>query len=118
MVISFEENDRAVIEARGIMIIEFKRQLYNMKISMENAWKVLEEILERVKKAWNVFVEKFQEVVDSVKLIVEQIKEVFHCPVSLRYRIVKVFCKCTGIDIRFCWNTTWKIKRWLARSYC
>lgn len=118
MIISFEEKDRVAIESRGIMIIEFKQRLYNMGKITDEAWKILKEWLDKVTKACNVFAEKLLEVVDGVKLVFEQIKEAYHYPTSRRYKIVKVFSKCTGVDIRFCWNAIWKIERWLARSYC
>lgn len=54
----------------------------------------------------------------SVKLVFEQIREKYHYSTSRRYRIVKIFSKCTGTDIRFNWKITYKIKRWLARSCC
>lgn len=118
MVISFEEKDRAVIEGRGTTIIEYKQQLYNMhKNVSDNLW-VLKDFAENVVKAWNVFVEKLLETVDDVKLIFEQIREVYQHPTSRRYQIAKVFSKCMGTDIRFCWRITWRIKRWLARRYC
>lgn len=118
MIISFEEKDRAVIEAKGISIIEFKQRLYNMVKTIDDAWKILKEWDDKVTKAWDVFVEKFLEAVDSVKLVFEQISEAYHCPTSRRYRIVKIFSKCTSTDIRFIWRMTFKIKRWLARSCC
>lgn len=118
MFISFEEKYRAAIEAKGITIIEFKRRLYNMGKTVDEAWQVLKEFANKIAKAWNVFVDKFLEVADSAKLAIEQISEAYHYPTSRRYRIVKAFSKCTGTDIRFGWKITWKIKRWLARSCC
>lgn len=118
MVICFEEKDRAVIEGRGTTIIEYKRQLYKMRKTIDDDWKVLKELVDNVIKSWNVFIEKFLGAVDSVELAFEQIREAYNYPTSRRYQIVKVFSKCTGIDIRFCWRITWRIKRWLARRYC
>ncbi|MDE7327959.1 MAG: hypothetical protein K2N63_17055 [Lachnospiraceae bacterium] len=54
MVISFEEKDRAAIEAKGITVIEFKRILYKTEKSIEHAWRVLEECGNAIVKAWNV----------------------------------------------------------------
>lgn len=118
VVIYFEENCREVIEKKGITIIEFKRRLYNMEESINDTWKVLEKIIIEVIETWDAFIEKIFEAVDSVKLVFEQIKEAYHKPTSSRYRIAKVFSKCTSTDIRFYWGITWKIKRWLARRYC
>ncbi len=118
MVISFEKKDRKIIESKGITIIEFKRILYNTEKTIEDTRQVLKEITDKITKAWNVFVENFLEAVDNVKLMINQIREAYHYPTSRRYRIVKIFGKYTGTDIRFNWRMTFKIKRWIARSCC
>ena len=118
MVLAFTEEQKKEIEAKGMTVIEFKRRLRNMGKTIDDAWKILNEMANKIEKAWNVFIEKFLEVADGVKLVLEQIDEVFRYPTSRRYRIVKVFSKCTGTDMRFWWNFTFKIKRWLARSCC
>lgn len=118
MVLAFTEEQKKEIEARGATVIEFKRRLHNMSKTIDGIWKILKEWTDKATKAWNVFVEKFLEAVDGVKLVFEQIKEAYRYPTSRRYRIVKIFSKCTGTDIRFNWRMTFKIKRWLARSYC
>lgn len=118
MILAFTEEQKKEIEAREMTVIEFKRRLHNMGKTIDDAWKILKEWADKVTKAWNVFVEKFLEAVDGVKLVFEQIREAYHYPTSRRYRIVKIFSKCTGTDIRFNWRITHKIKRWLARSCC
>lgn len=118
MVISFEEKDRAAIEAKGITVIEFKRILYKTEKSIEHAWRVLEECGNAIVKAWNVFAERFAEAVDSVEMILEVIKDRYHYSTSCRYKIVKIFSKCTGTNLSFWWKTSWKIKRQFARSRC
>lgn len=118
MVICFEEKDRAMIEAREMTIIEFKRILYRTEKGIEYAWEVLKEFADRFTKAWNVFVEGFLEAVDGVNLVLEQIKEAYRYPTSRRYKIAKVFSKCTGTSIGFGWKITWKIERRFARSCC
>lgn len=118
MVISFEEKDRKIIESKGITIIEFKRILYNAEKTIEDVRQVLEEITDKITKAWNVFIEKLLEAVDGVKLVFEKMREAYNYPTSRRYRIVKIFSKCTGTDIHFNWRMTFKLKRWLARSCC
>lgn len=118
MVLAFTEEQKKEIEARGIKVIEFKRRIRNMGKTVEDAWKILKEWADKVTKAMNVFVETFLEAVDGVKLVFEQIREAYDYPTSRRYRITKVFSKCTGADIHFFWNFTFKIKRWLARSCC
>ena len=116
MVICFEEKDRAVIEGKGMTVIEFKRRLYNMGNTIDDTLKILKECADKIAKVWNVFIEKFFEAVDSVKLVFEQISDAYHHPASCRYRIVKIFSKCTGTDICFNWKITYKIKRRLSRS--
>lgn len=118
MVLAFTEERKKEIEAKGITVIEFKRRLHNMGKSIDDAWKILKEWTDKVARAWTVFVEKFLEAVDSVKLAIEQISEAYHYTASRRYYIVKMFSKCTGVDIRFWWNFTFKTRRWLARSCC
>lgn len=118
MVLAFTEEQKKEIEARGTTVIEFKRRLRNMGKAVGDAWEIFNECIDKVAKAWNVFVEKFLEAVDSIKLLFEQISEAYHYPTSCRYRIVKIFSKCAGTDIRFWWNFTFKIRRWLARSCC
>ena len=118
MVLAFTEEQKKEIEARGMTVIEFKRRIRNMVKTIDDAWKILKEWAYKVAKACNLFVEKFLEAVDGVKLSLEQIREAYHYPTSRRYRIAKVFSKCTGTDMRFWWNFTFEIKRWLARSCC
>lgn len=118
MVLAFTEERKKEIEARGMMVIEFKRRLRNTRKLIGGVWKVLKKWADKVTRAWNVFVEKFLEAVDGVKLVFEQIREAYHYPTSCRYRTVNMLSKCTGTNIRFWWNFTFKIKRWTARSCC
>lgn len=118
VILCFEEKDRVGIEARGITIIEFKRQLYNAEKVIGDVRKLLREIVDKVARAWNVFAEKILEAIDTAELLFEQIREAYYYPTSRRYRIVKVFSKCTGMDIRFCWKITWEIRRWIVRNRC
>lgn len=109
MVISFEEKDRAVIEAKGMTIIEFKRFLYK---DAKTAVKTLEYLVEYAKcvlKAWNAFKKQFLKAVDSVKLIVEQISDYICHPTSFRYKVVKFLSRCTGMDIYKLWKMTRRI---------
>lgn len=108
MVLAFTEEKK-----KGITVIEFKWRIRNMAKAIDDAWKILKEWTDKMTRAWTVFVEKFLEVVDSVKLVIEQIKEAYQYPASRRYRIVKMFSKCTGADIHFWWKFTFKIRRCL-----
>ena len=116
MVISFEEKDRAAIEAKGITIIEFKRVLYNNVKTVVTRWDSITECVEYVLKAWDIFKRWLKELVDDLKLLFEEIKDCFHYPTVIRYRVVKFLNKCTGIDIYRLWKMT--RRTWLARSCC
>ena len=118
MVLAFTEEQKKEIETKGMMVIEFKHTLHNIGKGIDEAWKVLNNIANKIARAWNIFIENFLESVDSVNLVLEQIRETHNYPTSRRYKIVKIFSKCTGTDIRFNWKITFKIKRWLARSCC
>ena len=114
MVICFKEKDRAVIEAKGLKIIEFKRILYRAQKNFGYAWTVLKEIADRFIKAWNVLKDKFLEVVDNVKMAIEVVRDIYHYRTSFRYRDVKFLSKCTGIEMQIFWKMT--RHTWLARS--
>ena len=118
MILAFTEEQKKYIELKGMLVIEFKRRLYRMGKTIDDAYHVLKELSEKITMAWSTFIEKFLEAVDGVRLAFEKISEVYHYPTSRRYQIAKVFSKCTGTDISFGWRITWKIKRWLARSCC
>lgn len=112
MVISFEEKDRATIEAKGMTIIEFKRQLYQIR----DAYQVLSNDARCVLKAWNSFKKWLCEAVDNLKMVFEALKENYCLPTSFRYKAVKFLSRCTGIDIYKLWKMT--RHTWLARSCC
>lgn len=44
MVISFKEQDRTIIEAYGMTIIEFKRILYRMEKRIQDNWTELHNL--------------------------------------------------------------------------
>lgn len=120
MVISFEEKDRAAIEAKGITIIEFKRFLYKDLKPVVKAWCSLKEYIteyeQRILNALSALRKWFIEAVDGVKLIIEQISDYTCRPTSFRYKAVKFLSKCTGIDMYKLWRMT--RRTWLARSCC
>lgn len=118
MVLAFTEEHKKEIEAREMTVIEFKRQLRNMGKTIDDAWQILKSVADKITKIWNAFTEKFLEAVDSVRMAFEVVKDYYNYPTSKRYRIAKVFSKCTGTNICFGWKITWRIKRWLARRYC
>lgn len=117
MVISFEEKDRAKIEAKGMNIMEYKRTLYRIygkKIT--NDVIVLVDIVNKVYEAVTLLSETIIKVVDNVKFLVEEISEYYCRPTSFRYKAVKFISKCTGIEKRRLWTMT--RRTWLARSCC
>lgn len=116
MVICFEEKDRTKIEATGISIIEFKKELYKTSKTVSDAWSVLEDAVRKLAKAWSAFVDGFLEAVDKAKMVIEIVKDFYHYPTSFRYKAVKFMSKCSGIEM---WKL-WKMTRhtWLARSCC
>lgn len=116
MVICFEEKNRTIIESTGMTIIEFKQIIYNTRKCTVHIWEILAECRCKIVSAWNIFTEKFAEAVDNIRLVIEKIMDQYHYPTSSRYKIVKVFSKCTGTNICFWWKNTYKMKRWLARS--
>lgn len=121
MVLTFTDEQKKEIEARGMTVIEFKRRAYNVGKTISNAWEILKNFVEKLSKAWNVFKKKFLEAVDSVKMAVETILDRYGYLVSRRYKIVKAFSKCTGTPLSFGWKFTYKIHKWyawLARRYC
>lgn len=120
MVISFKEQDRTIIEAYGMTIIEFKRILYRMEKRIQDNWTELhnlaKDLTEKIVKAWKLFEDKPLEAVDNIKFLFERIRERHHCSVSLRYRFVKTLSKCTGMESQKIWKMT--RHTWLARSCC
>ena len=116
MVISFEEKDRAAIEAKGVTIIKFKSVLYRNEKIVTRRWDSPRECVEYVLKAWDIFKKWFEELVDELRLLLEEIKNYSHYPTIIRYKVVKYLNKCTGIDIYKLWKMT--RHTWLARSCC
>lgn len=118
MVISFEEKDRAVIEAKGMTIIEFKRIFYQRAKIIGNAWSTLLDFADRFVKAWAIVKNKISEALDNVRLLFEEISEYYPRPTSARYKLVKVISKCTGIEKRDIWKITRHLYLRRARSCC
>lgn len=116
MVISFEEKDRAKIEATGTTIIEFKKRLYKISKTVSDAWSVLEVVAEKLAKAWNAFLDGFLDAMDRVKMAIEVVRDIYHYPTSFRYKAVKFVSKCTGIKMQKLWKMT--RRTWFARSCC
>jgi len=114
MIISFEEKDREKIESKGITIIEFKQKMYKI----EKLKVALLALVDRILKTWKAVSETFLEILDRVAMAVEVVKDIYHYETSHRYKIAKVFSKCTGTDMYYAWRFTCRIKRWFARSCC
>lgn len=120
MVISFKEQDRTIIEAYGMTIIEFKRILCRMEKRIQDNWtelhNLVKDLTEKIVKAWKLFEDKLLEAADGIKFLFERIREMHQCSVSLRYRFVKTLSKCTGMESQKIWKMT--RHTWLARNCC
>ena len=85
----------------------------NINIDKESRFK--KEAAEKVAQAWKVITDAIDNVIDTVALVVDEIKEKFHCPVSRRYKFVKII-GAMGYDKQRVWTMT--RHTWLARSNC
>lgn len=119
MVYAFTEAEKKQIESRGMMVIEFKRNLKmieSVSKAVSQAWEKLMELAEAVGKVCYEVCEKFNEVVDDIRLAFNEISEASGCPISRRYKVVKILSKCTGLEKREIWRMTRRSH--LARSCC
>lgn len=123
MVLAFEEKDRYLIESRGLSIIEFKRCVIKLCDKVLSAIHEFGEIIFSVARSFEELIKNLSDFLrnlfDSAKLISEQVKEAYNYPTyqtMRRYRVVKVFSKCTGIEKRDVWKITRHTR--LARSCC
>lgn len=105
MVYAFTEAEKKQIESRGMMVVEFKRNL----MIIEKADKVIYEVACE-------FCKKIIEAVDNIRLAFNEISEAFGCPISRRYKVVKILSKCTGLEKREIWRMPRRSH--LARSCC
>lgn len=91
MVISFEEKDRAAIEANGITIIEFKSFLYKMADWIKRA---VESMIELVHKIAEPLTDTFKEFAEKISSLFEDVKDwYFNLPETERHKIVKWYAK-------------------------
>ena len=91
MVISFEEKDRATIEARGITIIEFKRILYKVVGWTKRA---VEAVIELIHKIAEPLTDAFKEFAEKISSLFEDMKGwYFNLPETERHKIVKWYAK-------------------------
>lgn len=119
MVYAFTEAEKQQIESRGMLVVEFKRNLKRAEHfgkAISKAWNDLMELAEKISKAISVLCEKFSEVADNVRLAFEEIRENYDYPTSRRYKVVKILSKCTGLEKREVWKITRRTH--LARSCC
>lgn len=119
MIYAFTEMEKKQIESRGMMVIEFKRNLKmieSMSKAVSKAWEKLMELAETVGKVCYEVFKKFNEVVDDIRLAFNEISEASGCPISRRYKVVKILSKCTGLEKREIWRMTRRSH--LARSCC
>ena len=116
MVFAFTETEKAQIESRGMMVIEFKRALNRIWCGIGAIFHTLSEALKAVGNILQIFAEKFADVLDDMKLSIEEIREKSGYLPSHRYKTVKILSKCTGIEKRSIWKMTRHTP--LARSDC
>ena len=119
MIYTFTEMEKKQIESRGMMVIEFKRNLKkieSMSKAVSQAWEKLMELAEAVGKVCYEVCKKFNEVVDYIRPAFEEIRENYDYPTSRRYKVVKILSKCTGLEKKEIWKMTRHTR--LARSCC
>lgn len=119
MIYAFTEMEKKQIESRGMMVIEFKRNLIMIEKAskvISNLWNELLRLRDAFEEAACEFYKKFSEVVDNIRLVFNEISEAFSCQTSRRYKAVKILSKCTGLEKREIWKMTRRSH--LARSCC
>lgn len=119
MIYAFTEAEKKQVESRGMMVIEFKRNLKmieSVSKAVSKAWEELLKLAEAIGKACYEFCKKFNEAVDDIRLAFEKIRENYDYPTARRYKVVKILSKCTGLEKK----EIWKMTRYtcLARSCC
>ena len=48
MILAFTEEQKKEIEARGMMVIEFKQRIRNIGETIDDVWKILNELADKV----------------------------------------------------------------------
>lgn len=119
MVYAFTEAEKKQIESRGMMVVEFKRNLMIIEKAAKviyYEWNKLLRLADAVAEVACEFCKKLIEAVDNIRLAFNEISEAFGCPISRRYKVVKILSKCTGLEKREIWRMTRRSH--LARSCC
>ena len=112
MYMALTEEQAKEIRKLGISVIEWKncvRKSVNVVVYIFN------KAAEKAARAWEIITDAIENVIDTVVLVIDEIKEKFHCPVSRRYRFVKILGT-MGYDKQRVWTQT--RHTWLARSNC
>lgn len=112
MYMALTEGQAKEIRKLGISVIEWKncaRKSVNMFVYIINKAREKEE------RAWKKIVDIIDDFVDMAALVIDEIKEKFHCPVSRRYKFVKIL-GAMGYDKHRVWAMT--RHTWFARSNC
>ena len=107
MYMALTEEQASKVKKTGMSVIEWKNLI--RKIDSIN------KIIYKAIKAWEAIVEVINDFIDMAKFIIEEIKEKIHCPVSRRYKFVKIL-GAMGYDKQRVWMLTRHIR--LARSNC
>lgn len=116
MVYAFSEEEKQRIESYGMMVVEFKRFTEKYNIVLGDLAHALEKFADMLKKAISFIASKWDEMIDTVKFYINSIREAYGYRTSLRYKVVKILSKCTGIEKLDIWKMTRHI--WRPRSCC
>ena len=71
MIYAFTEAEKKQVESRGMMVIEFKRNLKmieSVSKAVSKAWEELLKLAEAIGKACYEFCKKFNEAVDDIRV--------------------------------------------------
>ena len=112
MYMALTEEQAKEIQKLGISVIEWKncvRKSVNVFVYIIN------KDIEKAEQVLKNIVDIIDDFVDMASLGIEEIKERFHCPVSHRYKFVKIL-GAMGYDKQRVWTQT--RHTWLARSNC
>lgn len=95
MVISFEEKDRAAIEATGMTVMQFKRALYKSVNAFKKVWETAKEITEIIIDAFGkAFSFLAEDVFPKLKEAIEYITGWYeNLPEVERRKLVKCYAK-------------------------
>lgn len=112
MYIALTEVRAKEIRKLGISVIEWKNCV---RKSVNVAVYIINKTADKIAQAWKIITDAIDDFVDIAALVVEEMREKLHCPVSRRYKFVKILG-----NMRYNKQRVWTLTRhtWLARSNC